>query len=284
MKRLNSFFEKNAIIQPHQYGFRQKHSTVHALLHTVTSCYDAMNEKLFSTLIMVDLRKAFDTVCHKKLLKKLDHYGIRGNVNELISNYLLNRKQYVYLNGVRSSLQPINIGMPQGSILGPLLYLIYVNDLPNCLECTPSLYADDTCMIVHDQCLSELEGKVCKNISDLKVWLDSNELTLNFNKTACMLISPYTHSRNIIFNPMINGKLLKMVTPYKYLEMTVDNQLNFINHIKNLEENCKWSGSFMESKKIPSNGYVASALLCSNPTTYTLCYYYLGFYMLNLQE
>ena len=67
-------------------------------------------------------------------------------------------------------------------------------------------------MIVHDQCLSELEGKVRENISDLKVWLDSNELTLNFNKTACLLISPYTHSRNIIFNPMINGKLLKVVT------------------------------------------------------------------------
>ena len=185
---------------------------------------------------MVDLRKAFDTVCHKKLLKKLNHYGIRGIVNELISNYLLNRKQHVYLNGVRSSLQPVNIGVPQGSILGPLLYLIYVNDFPNCLECTPSLYAEDTCMIVHDQCLSELEEKVCKNITDLKVWLDSNELTLNFNKTACMLISPYTPSRSIIFNPMINGKLLKVVTSYKCLGITVDNQLNFINHIKNLEK------------------------------------------------
>ena len=171
LKRLNSFFEKNDIIQPDQYGFRQKHSTVHALMHTVTRCYDAMNEKFFSSLIMVDLRKAFDTVCHKKLLKKLDHYGIRGIVNELISNYLFNRKQYVYLNGVRSSLQPINIGVPQGSILGPLLYLIYVNDLPNCLECIASLYADDTCMIVHDQCLSELEGKVCKTSLTLKFGL-----------------------------------------------------------------------------------------------------------------
>ena len=181
---------------------------------------------------MVDLRKAFDTVCHKKLPKKLDHYGIHGIVNELISNYLLNRKQYVYLNGVRSSLQPINIGMPQESILGPLLYLIYVNDLPNCLDYTSSLYADDTYMIVHDLCLSKLEGKVCKNISDLKVWLDSNKLTLIFNKTACMLIFPYTHSRNIIFNPTINGKLLKVVTSYKYSGITVDNQLNFITHIK----------------------------------------------------
>ena len=94
--------------------------------------------------------------------------------------------------------------MSQGSILGPLLYLIYVNDLPNCLECTPSLYADDTCMIVHDQCLSELEGKVCKNRSDLKVCLDSNELTLDFKETAYVLIFPYTHSRNIIVNPMIS--------------------------------------------------------------------------------
>ena len=91
-------------------------------------------------------------------------------------------------------------------------------------------------MIVHDQCLSELEEKVCKNITDLKVGLDTNELTLNFNKIACMLISPYSHSRNIIFNPTINGKLLKVVTTYEYLGITVDNQLNFINHIKNLEK------------------------------------------------
>ena len=84
-KRLNFCFEKNDTTQPHQYGFRQKHLTVYALLHTVTSCFDAMNEKLFSSLIMVDLRKAFDTACHKKLLKKLDHYGIRGIVNELYS-------------------------------------------------------------------------------------------------------------------------------------------------------------------------------------------------------
>ena len=88
-------------------------------------------------------------------------------------------------------------------------------------------------MIVHDRFLSEIEGKVCKNISDLKVWLDSNELTLNFNKTAFMLISPYIYFRNIIFIPMINGKLIKVVTSNKYLGITVDNQLNFINRGKN---------------------------------------------------
>ena len=124
--------------------------TVYAPLHTVSSCYDAMNEKLFSSLIMVDVRKAFDTACHKKLLKQLNRYGICAIVNELISNDFLNKKQYVYLNGVRSLL-PINIGVSQGSILGPLLFLIYVNDLPNCLECIPSLYADDICMIVQDR-------------------------------------------------------------------------------------------------------------------------------------
>ena len=172
----------------------------------------------------------------QKVTKETRSLGIYDIVNELISNYLLNRKQYVYLNGVRSSLQPINIGVPQGSILGRLLFFIYVNDLPNCLECTPSLYADDTSMIVHDQCLSELEGKVCKNISDLKVWLDSNEITLNFNKTAACLFLLTLTLVILFFNPMINGKLLKVVTSYKYLGITVDNQLNFINHIKSLKK------------------------------------------------
>ena len=87
--------KKSGIIQPHQYGFQQKHLTVIALLHTVTSCYDAMKEKKFLRLIMIDLRKAFNTVCHKKLLKKLDYYGIHGIANELISNYFLNQTQYV---------------------------------------------------------------------------------------------------------------------------------------------------------------------------------------------
>jgi len=103
-------------------------------------------------MILIDLKKAFDAVCHKLLIKKLDHYRIRGVANNLISSYLHNRKQYVSLNGVNSEEKSIDMGVPQGSIYGPLLYVMYVNDLPNAIDCTARLYvyADDTCLIVHD--------------------------------------------------------------------------------------------------------------------------------------
>ena len=96
LKRITSFLDKHEVNQPNQLGFRKKHSTIHALFYTLFSCYDAINEKKISSNIMIDLRKAFDTVCHKKLLITLEHYGIRGIANELIASYLKNKKQVYF--------------------------------------------------------------------------------------------------------------------------------------------------------------------------------------------
>ena len=235
LKRITSFLDKHEVIQPHQFGFRKKHSTIYALLDTLSSCYDGINEKKFSSLIMIDLRKAFDTVCHKKLLIKLEHYGIRGIANELIASYLKNRKQFVSINGIKSNMLNVKIGVPQGSILGPLLYVIYVNDITNALNCMPRLYTDDTCLVIHEHKTNILEKKISVNVHNLKIWLDANELTLNLSNTACLIIPPTNSNKNQNLNPIIDNKLIKVVSSCRYLSVFIDNQLSFKIHIKNLE-------------------------------------------------
>ena len=111
---------------------------------------------------MLDLKKAFDTVDHEILLNKLQFYGIRGTINKLICSYLSERRQYVFVHGSRSSLSIVKYGVPQGSVLGQLLFLIYINDFSNCTFNSPGLFADDTCLIFHDHNLSRLE-QLCNN-------------------------------------------------------------------------------------------------------------------------
>ena len=111
-------------------------------------------------LIMIDLRKAFDTVCHKKLLIKLEHYGIRGIANT--ASYLKSRKQFISINRIKSNMLNIEIGVPQGSILGPLLYVIYVNDISIALNCIRRLYADDTCLVIHEHQTNILGKKLLR--------------------------------------------------------------------------------------------------------------------------
>ena len=122
--RLVSFFEKHHVLYPHQYGFRSNHSTTHALLDITSTLYDNLNNKILSCLVMIDLKKTFDTVSHERLLLKLEHYGVRGVALHLLKSYLTDRKQYVNTNESISCLKPISMGVPQGSILGPLFYII----------------------------------------------------------------------------------------------------------------------------------------------------------------
>ena len=146
-KRFVCFFDKHKILIPEQYGFRKNISTSHALLDIVTTAYDNIHKKHCTGAIFLDLKKAFDTVCHRTLLCKLDHYGIRGSPLNLINSYL-EREQFVSLNGVNSKTQRNNFGVPQGSTLDLLSFLIYINDMPTAIETSPRLFADDTCLII----------------------------------------------------------------------------------------------------------------------------------------
>ena len=143
--KVMSFIDKHSILSPTQYVFRPESSTEFVILDRVSSCCKNINDKLFTGIIMIDLKKAFDSVTHSILLQKLEH--CRGNVFNLFSSYLSYRQQYVSVNNVNSSTQYIKYGIPQGSVLGPLLFLLYINVLENSCDRTPRLSADDTCVI-----------------------------------------------------------------------------------------------------------------------------------------
>ena len=117
------------------------------IIDSVSDCFDNISDKKYSCAIAVDIRKAFDSVNHAILLNKLEHYGIRGVCHKLFSSYLQNRKQYVCVNHVKSSLQKIKSGVPQASVVGPILILLYINDLPNALSSPPRLFADDAFLL-----------------------------------------------------------------------------------------------------------------------------------------
>ena len=145
-----------------QYGFWEKRSVIHALLDGNVFALDAIQSKQQTAMLLMDVRKAFDTVSHNNLFQKLYHYGIRGTAYKLLESSLSFRNQFVSVQNHQTSLKPINIGVLQGFILGPLLFLTYVNDIPNSASCIPRLFADDTCLLVSSPSLTVWKMNVTK--------------------------------------------------------------------------------------------------------------------------
>ena len=146
-QRLDTFILTHSIISPFQYDFRAGHSTKHAVTDVTTNAYDNINDKKFTGASFLDTNKAFDTVDRDILINKLDHYGFRGTANDLLKSYLSHRKQFILIDEQPSELYPIKWGVPQGSTLGPLLFILYINDLGNCTLVKPRLFAYDTCLV-----------------------------------------------------------------------------------------------------------------------------------------
>ena len=143
--RLYDYLEEHQVLYKHQFGFRKMMSTGHSLIEITEEIKESIDNGRFGCGIFIDLKKAFDTVNHRILLTKLEHYGVRGSLLKWFESYLTDRRQYVFYNGVSSEMEKITCGVPQGSILGNLIFLIYVNDLPNNLtKLKFYLFADDT--------------------------------------------------------------------------------------------------------------------------------------------
>ena len=176
-KKLYGFLEEHNILYHNQFGFRKNNSTVHALIQISEMIKASIDTGKFGCGIFIDLRKAFDTVNHEILLNILEHYGIRDSMLKWFQSYLIDRKQYVSINGQSSELLLNNCWVPQGSVLGCLLFLIYINDLPNISKILNFyLFADDTNIYYESESLNELERTVNKELDKLYLWLNVNRL------------------------------------------------------------------------------------------------------------
>ena len=238
--KIVSFFNTKNLFYRHQYGFRQKHSTIHPIIHLLNHCGESNNKPIpeITLAIFCDLSKAFDVIRHDILLKKLDTYGIRGIANKWFENYLTDRKQYVDINGHESKLLSIDYGVPQGSILGPLLYLIYVNDIYNSCDGNILSFADDTTLFVSHSNLDMLFDTANDHINKLYEWFCSNGLSLNASKTKYVIIRP-KHSRCNIIGRSIhigNTQLTRIGNDCiekstKFLGLLIDENLSWRDHI-----------------------------------------------------
>ena len=183
--------------------------------------------------MFIDLQKAFDTVDHEILLYKLNHYGIRGITNSWFRSYLTNREQFVFVEGCESSKRFVNHGVPQGSVLGPLLFLIYINDLPNILKHSKAnLFADDTGLLSHDSSLKQLETKVNSDLVNLSNWLKANKISLNEGKTEVILFRSRNKRINYNMKLTLNGFKLKFSSHVRYLGLQLDEHLSWKHHLE----------------------------------------------------
>ena len=237
-KRIGKFFEKYHIIYDFQFGFRQKHSTALALLEVIDNCYNKLDDSNYVLGIYFDLQKAFDSVDHEILLKKLFHYGIRGKMHEWFSSYLKNRQQYTHLNNTISSTRSVKFGVPQGSVLGPLLFIIFVNDLPNVLKHEKiKLFADDTNLFVFAKSLHVLESKANECVNLMESWFSCNKLSVNIDKTCYTL---FNYKKDVLtdnLNILLLGTPIVRVKDCKYLGIIIDERLKWDTHIDAIYNN-----------------------------------------------
>ena len=249
--RMIKFINKNKLLYKYQFGFRKDHSTYMALIILIDKITSALDNGDFTIAVLIDFRKAFDTVDHKILLDKLYHYGIRGNAYDWMNSYLSKRQQQVHYNGVSSSFKTVNCGVPQGSILGPLLFIIYINDLSSVSQILTSiLFADDTTLFDSDKNLTTLVDRFNNELVNIFNWLNANRLSLNIDKTNFMIFRP-KNKQDLCPEIKINGSQINQVDKAKFLGVIIDSKLNWSEHTKHITKKIsKGIGIIIKARKL----------------------------------
>ena len=231
LDRLWSFLDKFNVITKFQYGFQKNKSTEKAIIDLCEYLYENLNKKFYSIAVFIDFKKAFDTIDHEILLKKLEAYGVRGLAHKWFKDYLGKRTHAVKFKNILSCPKTLNVGLPQGSLISPVLFLLFINDLPNLSPAiTPLLFADDTTLCFSGPSLPNLNISVNQNLEIFHSWSIANRLTLNVIKTNYMLFT--NRPINVNMSVRLGQSILECKESVKFLGVHIDHKLNFKDHIK----------------------------------------------------
>ena len=235
--RLDSFLAKNDVLYRSQYGFQKNRSTSTAVIELLEEISNNIEQKNVTAGIFIDLKKAFDTVNHDILISKLEHYGLRGVAKSWIESYLRNRKQYVVIDGTESDKQTVHCGVPQGSVLGPKLFLLYVNDITNTSDLLKFiLFADDTTILCSSSNIKNLITIINNELNNLCDWFAANKLSLNVSKTNYIIFNKNNNDERI-HDPQIKirDQVIEKVKVSKFLGLQIDDKLNWKQHISHVQ-------------------------------------------------
>lgn len=234
-KRVMNFLETFSILTKHQHGFRNKYSASTAVNAVAEKVNQALNGNNIVVGIFLDIRKAFDSVNHSILLQKLERYGFRGPAINFFRSYLSDRKQFVQIAFSKSSLKDVKMGVPQGSVLGPILFSLYINDLARSLKHSDAvLYADDTALMISSQSYQEAESLANQELRNTVSWFKANKLELNTKKTKFIVFASNRKAQPGLCSLNLGETTIEQVTTHKYLGITLDSSLHWAPHIEQL--------------------------------------------------
>jgi len=232
-EQLSSFIARNSILSENQFGFRKNMCTSDAVLEYLNHACTALNDKNVFVSVFLDFSKAFDTVNHSILLRKLEFLGIRGLPLEWFKSYLYNRVQYVNIAGVSSRGCVVQTGVPQGSVLGPMLFLLYINDMSRSTDKLHYVhFADDTTVFASGSNLENLIDDVNNELRSLTAWLHCNRLSLNLAKTSYMIVTD--QNIDVVPSLCVANVDINLVVQSNFLGIKIDNKLNFKHHVDDL--------------------------------------------------
>jgi len=236
LNRLNDYLTSLNFFHDGQFGFRKNRSTQLALVSFLDTITEALDNNHYVISLFLDLSKAFDTIDHHILLRKMHNLGIRGVALEYIKSYLTNRFQCVTIDGTSSDLRGVICGVPQGSILGPILFLIYINDLQYCSSLLKLLlFADDTTLLYSSKNLDSLMAVVNRELLQLSEWFNLNKLSLNISKSNYMLFSSHKDISPIL-DVKIGHHVIQRVSSTKFLGVEIEDNLLWTNQIAKIEK------------------------------------------------